>query len=312
MKSEELSFTADDGKALTVYHWSPDPSPEGGEVEVRATIQIAHGMAEHAARYARLAEALVAEGYAVYAQDHRGHGKTAGSDSELGWFGVDGWNAVVRDLGSLAAFIAGRHPGAKRCLMGHSMGAFMTLCFVLDHSDQTDAVVLSGANVGGGALVHAGRVVAKLECLRQGPMGKSQLIDFLSFGSFNNAFKPSRTDFDWLSRDPAEVDKYVADPRCGFMCTNQLWVDFLAGLIELGESRRLARIRADLPIYVFSGELDPVSKGKGIDKLVLDLERAGVRHVRKRLYREGRHEMLNESNRDEVTAELLAWLAEHL
>ena len=303
--TETLTLEADDGAKLTLYHWAP-AGP------ARATLQIAHGMAEHGARYERFAELLAAEGIAVYANDHRGHGPNTAT-SELGWAGEhEGWRRLVRDLDNINTFIAERHGGCPRGLFGHSMGSFMATAYLAEHSAKFDAAVLSGSNVGGGALVGAGRVVAKLERLRQGPRGRSGLINFLSFGAFNNDFKPARTDFDWLSRDPAEVDKYIADPLCGFRCTNQFWVDFLSGLLELGRVEFLAGIRADLPTYVFAGERDPVSKGGGIAKLVAKLRAAGLREVTERVYPEGRHEMLNDSKRDEVMEEIRVWLCTHL
>lgn len=303
--SETLTVRADDGKALTLYHWAP-------EGPVRASLQIAHGMAEHGGRYARFAERMTARGYAVYANDHRGHGPAAAEAGELGWFGVDGWRRVVRDLDCLHRFIAERHADVPHAIMGHSMGSFMVTTYLMEHAGEVEAAVLSGSNVGGGALIHAGRVVAKLERLRQGPQGKSAIIDFLSFGAFNNEFKPARTEFDWLSRDPAEVDKYIADPLCGFRCTNELWVDFMAGLIELGDVDALARIRHDLPVYVFAGERDPVSQGDGIRKLVAKLRAAGLTELSHKIYPDGRHEMLNETNRDEVMDGIATWLDDEL
>lgn len=305
MSHEKLTLTASDGATLTLYHWAPSGA-------ARATVQIAHGMAEHGARYGRLGELLAAEGFAVYANDHRGHGPDIPT-TDLGWFGEDGWRRVSTDLHEIGRFIAERHPDVRRGLMGHSMGSFMALTYLRRYSRDIDAAVLSGSNVGGGPLVAAGRWVAKLECLRQGPRGQSGLIHFLSFGSFNNDFKPPRTDFDWLSRDEAEVDEYVADPLCGFRCSNLLWADFLGGLNELGSISNLAQIRSDLPFYVFSGDRDPVGEsGKGVPKLVSQLRRSGLQDVTQRMYRDGRHEMLNETNRDEVMDELRAWLCAKL
>lgn len=302
--TEELTLTAKDGQELFVYRWLP---PEGSEI--RATVQIAHGMAEHGVRYERLAQALNAEGYVVYANDHRGHGKSAGGDANLGWGGEDSWRACADDLGTIGAHIAEQHPDLPRVLFGHSMGSFMTLTYLIEHSAKVDVAVLSGTSNGGDLLQKAGRVVAKLERLRQGPRGKSKLLAFLSFGSFNNAFKPARTDFDWLSKDEAEVDKYVADPWCGFDVTNQWWVDFLGGLIELGDDAKLRKIRADLPIYVFAGDQDPVgAQGKNVCALVDRLRATGHARVKQTLYPGGRHEMINERERDQVTRELIDWL----
>lgn len=302
MRADTFSLPARDGASLHVHRWLPDG-------EVRAIVQIAHGMAEHGARYGRFAEALTAAGYAVYADDHRGHGKTT-SDADLGHFGdEDGWALVVSDLRALTAHARAAHPGVKLVFFGHSMGSFFLQWLLQKHGAELDAAILSGSNAPGSILERLGGGVARLERARTGKRGKSALLNFLSFGSFNDAFKPARTDFDWLSRDPAEVDAYIADPRCGHLCTNQLWVDLLGGLhgIALGG---FGNLRKDLPLYLFAGDRDPVSKGgKGVRELHDRFKSAGLTDVSLRLYADGRHEMLNETNRDEVTADVLKFLA---
>jgi alpha-beta hydrolase superfamily lysophospholipase len=301
MRSDTFSLPGRDGAAVHVYRWLPDG-------EVRAIVQIAHGMAEHAARYARLAEALTAAGYAVYADDHRGHGKTC-SEADVGHFADrDGWDLVLSDLRALGQRAREEHPGKKLVFFGHSMGSFFGQQLLQRHWRDYDAMIFSGTNAPGSVLERLGGGAARLERARGGPRGKSALLSFLSFGSFNDAFKPARTDFDWLSRDPAEVDKYVADPRCGFRCTNQLWVDLLDGLRAIATSG-FGAVRKDLPVHLFSGDRDPVSRGgKGVRELHERLRSAGLTDVSMRLYPEGRHEMLNETNRDEVMRDVLAVL----
>jgi alpha-beta hydrolase superfamily lysophospholipase len=299
-----------DGVSLFIHRFLPSDGKEP-----TAIVQIAHGMAEHAARYERFAGALTSAGYAVYANDHRGHGRTA-ADADLGHFGdEDGWGKMVGDLCALADHLRATHPGKKLYLFAHSMGSFLALDALVHRgaangSGRWDKVVLSGSDAPGGALPAAGRQAAKLERLRQGKRGKSALLSFLSFGSFNGPFKPARTPFDWLSRDPLEVDKYVADPHCGFRVTNQSWVDFLGGLIAIGKDGYGGVRPKTLPILIFSGQRDPVGKaGEGVKKLVEQLRDGGLTEVTERLYPEGRHEMLNETNRDEVTRDVLAFLA---
>jgi alpha-beta hydrolase superfamily lysophospholipase len=162
------------------------------------------------------------------------------------------------------------------------------------------------------ALYRAARQIARLEKLRQGGKGRSALIEWLSFGSFNNKFKPLRTRFDWLSRDPAEVDKYAADPLCGFRCTNQFWIDLLGGLQQISKASNLAQIDPGLPLLVIGGECDPVSEGKRLTDLANALRRAGSQHLQLKIYPQARHELFNESNRDEVTADVLAWIDQAL
>jgi alpha-beta hydrolase superfamily lysophospholipase len=305
MLADTFHHEADDGAKLHVYRWLPDAG-----VKPRGLVHIAHGMAEHAGRYARVAEALTAAGYVVYANDHRGHGKTAKTESDLGYFAEGaGWERVVRDLDELITREAESHAGLGVVLFGHSMGSFMTQQFLIEHGGTLHGAVLSGSGGKPGALAAVGKVVARIERLRLGERGKSTLIDSMSFEQFNRAFRPNRTRFDWLSRDEAVVDRYIADPLCGFVCTATLWGQLLQAMDDIARPTAQARISKNLPIYVFSGSQDPVGENtKSVQRLLKAYERAGLRRVTHRFYAGGRHEMLNETNRDEVTADLVRWL----
>ena len=303
MRADTFRLKADDGADIHIHRWLPDSAPRG-------VVQVAHGLAEHAARYGRLAGALTGRGLAVYADDHRGHGQTAGAD-DLGFFAErEGWRKCVGDLWTLNRRIAADHAGLPTVLLGHSMGSFMAQDFVADHGDAIASLVLSGSNGPPPAIAGVGRMIARIERLRQGGRGKSALLQSLMFGDFNKRFKPARTPFDWLSRDPAEVDAYIADPLCGFEFTNQLAVDLLDALGPLLTPERLARIRKDLPVYIFSGSDDPV--GANLPALAEAYRNAGLTRVDMRVYTGARHETLNETNRDEVTADLVAWIANTL
>ncbi|WP_201193413.1 alpha/beta hydrolase [Pseudomonas fluorescens] len=298
-------LTASDRSRLFVNQWLPDTS-------LKAVILLAHGMAEHSARYARLAQECCAQGYGVYAPDQRGHGRTADGGT-LGHFADDdGWCKVVGDLASLNQHIGQQHPGVPIVLLGHSMGSYIAQAYLLHHSASLHGAVLSGSNFQPVALYRAARQIARLERLRQGPKGRSALIEWLSFGSFNQKFKPARTPFDWLSRDPAEVDKYANDPLCGFRCTNQLWIDLLGGLQQISKASNLAQIDPGLPLLVIGGECDPVSEGKRLKDLADALHAAGCQNLQLKIYPQARHELFNECNRDEVTADVLAWMAHAL
>jgi alpha-beta hydrolase superfamily lysophospholipase len=299
MPGSEFEFRAEDGQALLARRWLP-------EGRARAIVQIAHGLAEHSARYARLAAALNAAGYAVYANDHRGHGPKAAA-ADLGHFGDQGgWDKVVGDLWTLNRLIAEEQPGARIVFLGHSLGSFLGRGFIAEHSDALAGAALSGSNGKPPAIATLGRLIARAERLRLGKRGKSQVIFQMWFGDFNKAFKPARTAFDWLSRDEKEVDAYVADPYCGFPFTTQLAIDVLDALPRVTSPDSLAAIRKDMPIYVFSGERDPV--GANIQGLIADLKAAGFAKLTTRIYPGARHETLNETNRDEVTRDLIAWL----
>ena len=295
--------SAADGLSLFAYDWRPDSRP-------RAVVQIAHGMGEHAGRYAGLAEALVARGYAVRAHDQRGHGRSARPD-ELGFFAeTDGWNKLVADLWQVSRRIAADYPGVPIVLLGHSMGSFAAQQFLFQHGEVLAAAILSGSNGRPATFsLAAGLLVARVERFRIGRRGQSLLLDFLSFGSFNRAFRPARTWFDWLSRNPAEVDRYLADPLCGFSLRVQSWIDLLRGLDWIGRPANQAAIPRDLPIRIMAGSCDPVSnRTRGLQKLLAAYGAAGLRRVSHQFYAGARHELFHETNRDAVTADLIAWL----
>ncbi|CRM25172.1 alpha/beta hydrolase [Pseudomonas marginalis] len=305
MNHSTFWLTANDRSRLYVNHWMPDGP-------AKAVVMLSHGMAEHSGRYARLAEALCSAGYGVYAPDQRGHGRTA-DEGTLGLYAEkDGWNKVVGDLASLNQHIGQQQPGLPIILLGHSMGSYIAQAYLLHHSASLHGAILSGSNFQPVALYRAARLIARAERLRQGVRGRSALIEFLSFGSFNKAFKPTRTAFDWLSRDPNEVDKYINDPLCGFRCTNQLWIDLLGGLQQISKASNLAQIDPGLPILVMGGECDPVSEGKRLKSLAHALREAGSQHLQLNIYPQARHEVFNETNRDEVTADVLTWLDQAL
>ena len=301
MPGSEFTYAADDGAKLLGRRWPP-------EGRARAAVQIAHGLAEHSARYARLAAALNGAGYAVYASDHRGHGPASPPET-LGHFADrDGWAKVLGDLWTFNRLIAADEPGVPIVLLGHSMGSFLARGFATQHADALAGLVLSGSNGKPPAIAALGRLIARAERLRLGPRGKSPLLNQMMFGDFNKPFRPARTDFDWLSREGSEVDKYVADPLCGFPFTTALAIDLLDALPGLSSPASLMKIRKDLPVYIFSGEKDPI--GSNLQSLIDAFRRAGFSRVAAKIYPGARHETLNETNRDEVMRDLIAWLDE--
>ena len=292
-----------DGIDLFVYCWLPMERP-------KAVVQIAHGLAEHAARYSRLADALTSAGYAVYANDHRGHGRTVKSVEDLGFFAErDGWRKCVDDLWQINRHVAAQHPGLPIVLLGHSMGATLAEQFMGDHGDALAGVVLSGANGKPTALAKIGSTITRAERARLGARGKSKLVQSLTFDAFNKKFASTRTAFDWLSRDPAEVDKYVADPLCGFPATAQLWMDLLGGWAAVSRAAHRNRVPRSLPLYLISGGRDPVSGNtRQLVPWIADYRAAGVVNLTHKFYPDARHELFHEINRDEVTANLIGWL----
>lgn len=298
------SFRVDgaDGVSVHVYEWLP-------EGEVKAVLQIAHGMAEHGARYERFAKFLNKAGFAVYADDHRGHGLSVPEGQLPGHMAdADGWEKAIDDLHLINRQIASRHTGKKIVLMGHSMGSFMTQDYMARYGSTIDAAALSATNGPAGTLGRIAQLVSRIEKLRNGNEGHSSLLANMTFKAFNKAFAPNRTEFDWLSRDEAEVDKYVSDPLCGFECSVATWIGLLDAMTRIASDEALNKMNKEMPIYVFSGSEDPVGeKTKGVKRLLKAYEKNGFSTVSHKFYPDGRHEILNETNRNDVMHDFLNW-----
>jgi alpha-beta hydrolase superfamily lysophospholipase len=302
MKENHFTFTADDGAKLFVYRWQPDVGIG------KAVVHIAHGLAEHAGRYERLAETLTENGFVVFANDYRGHGKTAQSAEDVGHFSdQDGWQRILKDIEELVRLERNEFFGHRIILFGHSLGSLVAQH--LATRDLFDAVAMSGANGLVRSLVHVGKLIARLESWRLGKRGKSELINNLTFDAFNKPFRPNRTSFDWLSRDEAEVDKYIADPMCGFLCSTQLWLDVLGAITEAAKPEFRARVPKQLPVYLFSGSRDTANEeGRGSTALAEYYRSHGLEKVSYRIFPQARHETLNELNREDVTEHLVDWM----
>jgi alpha-beta hydrolase superfamily lysophospholipase len=279
----ELTYKSADGTQIVAYRWDPENPP-------RAAVQLTHGMGEHARRYDHVAQALNEAGFVVYAQDHRGHGASA-DPASYGDMGPGGWAALVDDIGLLSGIIHDDHADLPLILLAHSMGSFAAQQYLLDHSADVDGVVLTGT-----------AVIDLLE-------PALDLDQPLDLAMFNAAFAPARTDFDWLSRDEAIVDAYIADPACGFGIDAEATKGMFAGARRLADPAQVAAMRSDLPVYIAVGENDPVNGGLALLTPLTDrYQAAGLDDVTVRVYPGARHEILNETNRDEVIAELNAWL----
>ena len=281
-----VDFPSAGGGTIAAYRWDPDGEP-------RAAVQLTHGMGEHALRYADLAHALNAQGYVVYAQDHRGHGRTAGSVETLGQVGAQGWVEIVNDIERLRLRVREEHPTVPLVLIGHSMGSFAVQQYLLDHSTDVEAAVLTGT--------------AAIDLLEPA----LDLAAPMDLSMFNTPFAPARTDYDWLSRDEAQVDRYVADPYCGFGLDVDGAKQMFLSARQVADQSRLAGQRKDLPVYIAVGELDPVNGQLAlVHALVGRYQQAGLTDVTLRVYPGARHEVFNETNSAEVAADLIAWLSQ--
>lgn len=304
MNSADFTFQTIDGAQLHVGGWTID-SP-------KAVVQVIHGMAEYGSRYARLAQALGDAGYNTYAHDHRGHGKSIREGEPPGHMAdEDSWNRIVEDAHGVNREIAKRHPNLPIIVLGHSMGSFVLQQLLFEHPTDMIAACLSASNGKPPAIAALGKLIARIARLRVGKRNPSPVMQKLTFEEYNKAFAPNRTTFDWLSRDDDEVDKYIVDPLCGFAVSTQTWIDMLDALSRIANPKSISKVPKGIPIYLFAGSEDPVgNKGKGMRNLYDAYKRAGIFDVRLKLYEGARHETLNETNRQEVTNDFIAWCDE--
>ncbi len=292
-------LTAVDGHEIHVQSWEPAAAARG-------VIQVLHGLGEYADRYARFAKAATERGYIVFAHDHRGHGRHA---DNLGYFAPgDGWRKVCTDVQAVNDSIRESFDQLPVVLLGHSMGSYVAQSFALHYGARLDGLILSASTWPSRLALVPAVVLARIEAWRVGNHCNSKLLDKLGFGNFNKRFEPARTACDWLSRDEAEVDKYAADPLCGGPYSSGLWLDLLGGLFEISSDHALTRIPTDLPILITGGAADPVGGDAGMSKLALHYAQTLHQRLKIKIYPDGRHEMLNDINRDEVTADWLAWI----
>ena len=298
MQEQNLSLTSQDSHVITGKVFCPDTP--------HYALVIAHGMAEHAERYADFSRWLAKRNIAVITFNHRGHGHACPADQLGHYSDVDGWGKVIDDLKRVLLDARERFPGIPLALLGHSMGSFIAQSCAQEHPGSLDCLILSATNrIHRPQLWASGALISGILRL-YGNHHRSPAIAKMTFGKFNRLFQPNRTTCDWLSRDSAQVDQYVADPLCGFECTTGLWHDFIQGMLAIDPSKW----RKDLPVHLFAGSDDPVGEmGKGITRHAQNIRKTGVLKTSLRLFEGGRHEMLNETNSGDVREYVLSLLA---
>lgn len=280
----------------------------------RAVVQIAHGIAEHIDRYRPFMEFLADNGFVAAGNDHLGHGKSIRVPEEQGFFAEkDGWWRVVDDMDKLHDIMSNEYPELPYVLFGHSMGSFLTRTYLIKHPDKYDGVILSGTGHQSPALVLGGNAAASVMAKLNGAMGDGAKLDSLAFGTYLNKIENPRTKFDWLSHDTEQVDKYIADPLCGFVGKIGLYRDMMQGIKFITNKKNIAQMSKEKPVYFMSGDGDPVGDyGKGVERAYKAFCDAGLHDVFMRLYPGGRHEMLNETNKEQVYQDILNWLNEKI
>lgn len=286
---------------------TPDCAP-------KAIVQITHGIAEYIERYDDFMSFLASEGYLVVGNDHLGHGKSFTDECDMGYLADhDGWWHIVDDVEILRQAMKQNYPELKQVLFGHSMGSFVARTHLIRYPGTFDAAILSGTGNQGKALVTGGRAMGGLVKAFKGGHHYSSFLNNLAFGSYNKIYENPRTDYDWLSANEENVDKYIADPLCGFVPSAGLFSDMMVGVDFITTKSNLSYMKKDTPIYFMSGTMDPVGEcGKGVEKAYKNFKKAGMKNVDIRLYIDGRHEMLNELNKEEVYNDILRWLRKSL
>jgi alpha-beta hydrolase superfamily lysophospholipase len=271
-------------------------------------------MAEHASRYRTFGLAMAKEGIAVYASDLRGHGKTAGHIDNVGYFADrDGWNLVLGDIYDFTRIIKKDHPGIPFFLFGHSMGSLLVRNYCFIYGKEIDGIILSGSSGDPGLLKYLGILVSRLEILFKGKRAKSPFLNKLTLGAYNKDFSPARTDFDWLSRDNKIVDEYVSDPFCGGVFSAGFFLDLSHGAFAVNDPKNINRTPGDLPIFLLAGEFDAVSNmAKDIEKICGQYRRAQVKDISYKIYPGARHELFNETNKEEVYRDIINWIDQHI
>ncbi len=287
--------------------WSP-------ETEVRGVVQIVHGVAEHIGRYNDFAEFLTRHGFAVVGDDHLGHGLSVNDHSERGWFAEEnGWDKVVQDEKTLHELMRESYPDAPMILLGHSMGSFISRTYIGCYPDDFDACILSGTGQNPAFVCRIGRMLANSEIKKHGSKYRSQRLQNLAFGSYLKGIENPIGANDWICRDEAVIRGYDADPLCGGTATAELMSEMMGGLIRIGSKAHLQRMNKSMPVLFISGDADPVGNwGKGVLTVYGRFQDAGMQDVTLKLYPGGRHEMLNELNKQDVWNDVLSWLEEKI
>ena len=300
----EFFYLSADGRTnIHAVEWRGEGSP-------RAVVQIAHGICEYVERYDRFAHWLAERDILVVGNDHLGHGESWQEPERQGLFAEKGgWDKVVQDVETLRRKTAAENPGVPYFLLGHSMGSFVARTYLIRYPGQVAGALISGTGQMSEGLLKAGRMLSGLLMSLKGADHRSPMLKSIMFGPYNNTFRPTRTDCDWICSDNEVVDAYCQDPGCQFLPTVSLYRDMLGGMLFNGQAEHLALMDKATPVFFFAGQLDPVGEqGKGVGKAYQSFLDAGCTDVQCKLYPEGRHEVLNEVFKEQVWQDVLDWM----
>ena len=303
----EFTYPSRDGKSeIRAVEWLPEGKP-------KAVLQLCHGMCEFIDRYGPFAEYLAGKGFLVLGNDHLGHGGTAKSEADFGYFADrDADLCLLEDMHALRKLGEEKAPGVPYFLLGHSMGSFLARQYIARYGEGLSGAILMGTGSQSGVTLALGKALCRLSALFGGWRKRSKFINGMVLGSNNKRFEPARTKNDWLTKEHSVVDAYNAEPRCTFVFTLNGFYTLFQAIADCQNAATVARIPKELPLLVVSGEDDPVGGfGTGVEKAFTLYQNAGIRDVSMKLYPGDRHEILNESDREDVFADLYAWLSGH-
>ncbi|MBP3880319.1 MAG: alpha/beta hydrolase [Lachnospiraceae bacterium] len=307
MKKEHYFQSSDEKTSLHAIVWEP-------EGPVKAVLQITHGMVEFIDRYDRFARVLSEQGFCVCGFDLLGHGLSVTSEEELGFFRhPDGNRAVIEDIRHLQCIMKKHYPDVPYFMLGHSMGSFFTREYIEYFGNSLTGAIIMGTGSQPAGVVSAGKAMCRAEAAVHGWHYRSAAIDAMAFGSYNKAFEPAHTHMDWLTKDEAIVDAYVANPLNTFRFTVNGYYTMFTAIGNAQDPAKIAMIPKDLPILLVSGEMDPVGgMGKGVQQAYESYKKAGIANVQMHLFENDRHEILNETDHEKVDEYILSWLEQRI
>lgn len=303
MKSEFYYPSSDGVTSIHAIEWIPQQKP-------KAVLQISHGMVEHIGRYNEFAQYLCERGFYVVGQDHLGHGRSVSGDGEHGYFHKEKGNEyVIGDIHKLRVLTKERYPDLPYFMLGHSMGSFLMRQYIQIYGRGLSGVIIMGTGYHGALELHAGRFLCRLIAALKGEHYRSRLVNNMAFGSYNRRFSPARTEVDWLTKDTAIVDQYRKDSWCTFLFTVNAYYHMFSGMLTLTKQKNVDKIPKKLPIFFMSGADDPVGNfGKGVEKVYRQYRNVGIKDILIKLYTDDRHEILNETDRQQVYEDIGRWL----
>jgi alpha-beta hydrolase superfamily lysophospholipase len=309
MIKTDFFMTCHDGHEINVFKWTP-------EGEIKGVFQLVHGSIEHANRYDHFARYLVGEGYVVYADDHRGHGLTAKKHDSLGFFSEKpgGYDLMVEDLKTLNAKITDEYPNKKNMMFGHSMGSFMVRSYIAKHPKTINGAVICGTVDSNAIVSNFGILMANRDIKKHGRKNQSQKLNDLVYGSLNNKIKNPRTGSDFISKDESVVDRYIADPYCGYLATSDYISEMLIGLKDISNKKTFENTPNELPLFIISGEEDPCGGklAKDVRNVHSKYKASGCVDVSINIYNGARHEILNEKINEKVYNDINKWASNYI